>query len=109
MAKGIDVDENKYPTLLENFGMAPVEAMAHGCVPVVLNKGGYKETVENGKSGFLFNNESEAIEKLKLLIQNEKLRERMSKNARKRAKKFSLERMQRKIDEAIKETIRNKN
>jgi len=105
MAKGIDVDENKYPTLLENFGMAPVEAMAHGCVPVVLNKGGYKETVENGKSGFLFNNESEAIEKLKLLIQNEKLRERMSKNARKRAKKFSLERMQREIDKAIKETI----
>lgn len=107
-AKGIDVDDERYPSLLEHFGMAAAEAMAHGCVPILLNRGGYRETVENGKSGFLFNNEDEAIEKLRLLIQNEKLRKRMSKNAAERAKKFSLERMQKELDEAIEETIKSK-
>ena len=101
MGKGIGIDENKFPTLLENFGMAPVEAMAYGCVPVVLNKAGYKETVENNKSGFLFDSEDEAIEKLKLLVKDEKLREKMSKQAISRAKKFSLQRMQKEINEMM--------
>jgi glycosyltransferase involved in cell wall biosynthesis len=86
--------------------MAAAEAMAHGCVPILLNKGGYKETVEQGKSGFLFDNEEEAIEKLTLLIQNEKLRKEISRNAAERAKKFSLERMRKEIDAAIEETIK---
>ncbi len=105
MAKGMNVDENKYPTLLENFGMAPVEAMANGCIPIVINKAGYKETIEHEKNGFLFNSKEEAIQKLKLLIKNEKLRKKMSKNARERAKKFSLKRMQIEINKAIEETI----
>lgn len=100
-AKGIEINEKKYPGLLEHFGMAPVEAMAYGCVPVVLNKAGYKETVENNKSGFLFDSEDEAIEKLKLLVKDEKLREKMSKQAISRAKKFSLQRMQKEINEMM--------
>ena len=104
-AKGLHVNDKRYPALLEHFGMAAVEAMAHGCVPVLLNKAGYKETIEHEKNGFLFNSKEEAIEKLKLLIKNEKLRKKMSKAAKKRAKKFSLERMHREIDDAVKETI----
>ncbi len=97
-AKGIGIDEKKYPAMLEHFGMTPVEAMAHGVVPIVLNKGGYKESVQNGVSGFLFDTKEEAAEKLKLLIQNQELLQRMSRNASQRAKKFSLERMQHDLD-----------
>jgi glycosyltransferase involved in cell wall biosynthesis len=100
-AKGLGVDEKRYPALLEHFGMTPVEAMAYGCVPVLPNKGGYKESVQNGISGFLFDTKQEAAEKLKLLMQNEKLLEKMGRNARQRAKKFSTERMQKQIDEII--------
>lgn len=100
-AKGLNINEKKYPGFLEHFGMTTIEAMSYGCVPVVLNKGGYKETVENNRSGFLFDSEDEAIEKLKLLVKNEKLRKDMSKQAVKRAKKFSLQRMQREIDKMM--------
>ncbi|GAF81554.1 unnamed protein product, partial [marine sediment metagenome] len=95
------IDENKYPGHLEHFGMTTAEAMSHGSIPIVLNKGGYKEIVENNKSGFLFNSEQEAIEKLKLVIQNKSLRKKMSREAIKRAKKFSLQRMQNQIDEIM--------
>ena len=104
-AKGLKINEKKYPALLEHFGMAAAEAMAHGCIPLVLNKGGYKEIVDQGKTGFLFDSIEEAIEKLKILINDEKLRKKISKNGIISAKKFSLERMQKQIDEAIEETI----
>ncbi len=100
-AKGLNINEKKYPGLLEHFGMAAAEAMAHGCIPIVLNKGGYRETVEDKKTGFLFNNREEAISNLSFLMKNEKERRKMEKDARKRAKLFSLERMQKQIDEAI--------
>jgi glycosyltransferase involved in cell wall biosynthesis len=100
-AKGLGVNGKKYPALFEHFGMTPVEAMAHGCVPVLLNKGGYKETVDDNKNGFLFNSKGEAIEKIKLLIKNNKLWQKLSKNARKKAKKFCLERMQKEIDKMM--------
>ena len=106
-AKGLGINESKYPALLEHFGMSAVEAMAHGCVPILLNKGGYKESVENGKNGFLFDTREEAVEKLKMLVKNQRLWGRMSRNARQRAKKFSLERMQGQIDEAMRKAIKS--
>ena len=37
------------PELSEHFGMATVEAMSAGCIPVVINKGGQPEIVEHGR------------------------------------------------------------
>lgn len=42
------------PARAEHFGMTTVEAMQNRCVPVVINKGGQREIVEHGKSGYLF-------------------------------------------------------
>jgi glycosyltransferase involved in cell wall biosynthesis len=43
-----------YPALQEDFGMAPVEAMAHG-VPVIAHRsGGVVESVVDGKTGIFF-------------------------------------------------------
>ncbi len=101
-AKGLGIDEEKTPNLIEHFGMTTAEAMSYGCVPIVLNKGGYKESVENGKSGFLFNSGKEAIKRIKALLKNKRLLERMSRNARQRAKKFSLERLHKDLDRMMK-------
>jgi len=38
----------------EDFGMVPVEAMAHGCPVIAWNWGGVRETVEDGLTGVLF-------------------------------------------------------
>ncbi len=39
----------------EDFGMVPVEAMAHGVPVIAYNSGGVSETVINNKTGILFN------------------------------------------------------
>jgi glycosyltransferase involved in cell wall biosynthesis len=68
-----------------------VEAMAAGCVPVVINKGGQSEIVEHGISGFVW----ETLEELKnytaRLISDDNLRLQMSAAARTRAQMFSRE------------------
>ena len=68
-----------------------VEAMAAGCVPIVINKGGQREIVEHGVSGFLWN----TLEELKLytmrVARDEQLRIRMADAARVRAHQFSTE------------------
>jgi len=106
-AKGLGIDEEKYPALLEHFGMAAAEAMSYGCVPIALNKAGYKETIDNGKSGFLFLEREEAINQISNLIRNKNLLNKMSVNARNQAKRFSLERMQKEIDKAIEKAIKS--
>src|SRR5262249_18016059 len=45
---GYGVDENCKPLLAEHFGIVTVEAMAAGCVPVVVNKGGQPEIIQHG-------------------------------------------------------------
>ena len=41
------------PELPESFGRVCAEAMRTGCVPVVDDQGGFREQVEDGRSGFL--------------------------------------------------------
>ena len=90
-AAGYGEDENVNPVLMEHFGIATVEAMAAGCVPVVINKGGQREIVEHGINGFLWNTLEELKEYTSVLISDGQLRARMSESARLRAKFFSRE------------------
>ena len=45
------------PSRYEPCGLAQMIAMRYGCVPVVHATGGLKDTVEDGKTGFLFQKE----------------------------------------------------
>lgn len=79
------------PTKMEHFGISTVEAMAGGDVPIVINKGGQIEIVDEGKNGFLWNS-LEELENLTIkVINDDKLREKISKEAVKKAKLFSKE------------------
>ena len=49
------------PASLEHFGIAVVEAMSLGCVPIVLNVGGTTDIVEHEKTGFLARNAEDYI------------------------------------------------
>lgn len=85
------------PERIEHFGMATVEAMQNGCVPVTINKGGQKEIVEHGRSGFLFNDSAELqVYTLKLIADEGRLKS-FSKNAVQRGLCFSRERFDRSI------------
>ena len=90
-AAGYGEDQNTRPMYVEHFGISTVEAMAAGCVPVVINKGGQPEIVEHGVSGFVWENLDELRDYTTRLINDDALRAQMSEAARKRAQVFSSE------------------
>ncbi len=89
------------PQKMEHFGIATVEAMAAGCVPVVINAGGQKEIVIDGKNGFLWDGVDNLIEKTVSLIQDEKLRKELAQNAILQSQEFSKEKFQQTIQKLI--------
>lgn len=50
-ACGFGVDGERHPERLEHFGIATVEAMMYGCVPLVVPAGGQAEVVQDGING----------------------------------------------------------
>ena len=90
-AAGYGEDQNTRPIFVEHFGISTVEAMAAGCVPVVINKGGQPEIVEHGINGFVWETLDELRDYTMRLINDDALRAKMSEAARKRAQVFSRE------------------
>jgi glycosyltransferase involved in cell wall biosynthesis len=88
-ATGLDDDTDNHPQLAEHFGIATVEAMAAGCVPVVINKGGQTEIVRHGETGFLWNTLAELKSYTQRLVDDTLLWQRMSTAARQRAQGFA--------------------
>lgn len=88
-ATGYGENLEECPEKAEHFGISTVEAMRAGAVPVVINAGGQREIVENGKSGFLWNSLGELLDKTKDLIMGEELWRRMSGSAIERSKIFN--------------------
>ena len=89
-AAGYGEDEER-PELFEHFGIVTAEAMAAGCVPVVINKGGQSEIVRHGVSGFLWDTFDELKEYTSLLARDERLHKEMAEEAKRRAQSFSRE------------------
>jgi len=88
-ASGFGEDLQKNPELAEHFGISTVEAMGAGVVPVVINKGGQKEIVQDGINGITWDSLEELKRKTINLIQDTKKMEKLSNQARLRAKEFS--------------------
>lgn len=91
-ATGYGEDTDAHPELAEHFGIATVEAMAAGCVPVVVNKGGQREIVDHGRTGFLWNTLDELAMYTRRLATDEPLRSAMAAAARRQAQLYSRER-----------------
>jgi glycosyltransferase involved in cell wall biosynthesis len=88
-ATGLGEDPDAHPELAEHFGIATVEAMAAGCVPVVINRGGQADIVRHGETGFLWNTLDELKEYTVKLASDRDLWLRLSRAARERAATFS--------------------
>ncbi len=81
-AAGFGEDEMRAPIKFEHFGITTVEAMAAGCVPVVLGAGGQRELVRPGEDGFLWRTTGELKTATRRLVTRPALRERLAENAR---------------------------
>ncbi|QKE38173.1 class I SAM-dependent methyltransferase [Ferrovum myxofaciens] len=51
---GYGIDETKEAYRCEHFGITIVEAMSAGCIPLVVNRGGPPEIVQQGVTGHVF-------------------------------------------------------
>jgi len=89
-AAGYEVDEELDPEKVEHFGMTTVEAMASGCIPVVIAKGGQKEIITTN-TGLLVTNAEEMANETSRIIKNHDLKNTMSSAGPERSKTFSTE------------------
>lgn len=71
-------------SVIEPFGMTVIEAMACRCPVVASRVGGFREIIQEGENGFLFevNNTEEAIGKLKTIFESPSERDRLTRNGR---------------------------
>ena len=68
---------------IEAFGLKALESLACETPVIALNKGGYKEIIDNGQNGFLVEGSANKIaEKIIYLLQNPKIAEKMGKRGR---------------------------
>ena len=87
-ASGLYENEQASPDKFEHFGITTVEAMASGCIPVVIGVAGQLEIVENNINGFLWKTEEQLVNLTRKVIADETLQQKLSENAIKRAKDF---------------------
>ena len=79
-------------SLSESFGLSLIEAMSYGLPCVSYSSAqGANEIIEDGKNGFLIDGRCEdvMIDKITELIEDEKLRSKLGKAARKTAKEYT--------------------
>jgi glycosyltransferase involved in cell wall biosynthesis len=100
-AAGFGEDENKHPEKFEHFGITTVEAMAAGCIPIVINKGGQKEIIKEAENGFKFESFNELKEKTLQAIKNPEELSIMREMGKKDSKMFSNEVFEKNLLEII--------
>lgn len=91
-ATGYGLDENKYPSAVEHFGIAPIEAMAAYCVPLLIAKGGHQEVLGSEFSDYLWESDEDCLRKTITLIKHEQERAKVAQAMRIRAEDFNAER-----------------
>jgi len=69
------------PSLHEAFCIAAIESMACGVIPVCSNTGGWTDFIINNNTGYVCNKKEEYVDKIKLLLSDEKFYFRISENA----------------------------
>jgi len=67
-ATGFGSDPEKHPERQEHFGITTVEAMSAGAIPVVINSAGQKESVIDGETGYLWDDQKTLIARTEEII-----------------------------------------
>jgi glycosyltransferase involved in cell wall biosynthesis len=88
-ATGWGEDNETRPWAAEHFGMTTVEAMAGGCVPIVIDLAGQREIVKDGVAGFRWTTPQQLLDLTVRVAQDEELRDRLSIAAVADAQQFS--------------------
>jgi len=96
-----------YMPINEDYGLVPIESMASGKPCIAANEGGPKETIIDGKTGFLIEPTEENIIKYVKMMSKD-LAKSMKDDCIKRAREFDVDIFIKKIKEIIK-AVENEN
>lgn len=96
-----------YIPINEDLGYAPQEAGVSGKATIGVNEGGLRETIVDGKTGFLLNEVTpeKIAEKIDFFADNKKIAEEMGKNAYEHTRKFHLNNTFKILDKVIEEIM----
>tara|TARA_B100001123_G_C15200643_1_gene983213 strand:- start:141 stop:1274 length:1134 start_codon:yes stop_codon:yes gene_type:complete len=74
------------PSVSEGLGRVILEAQAVGCPVLVSDAGGMKDLIDDGETGFIFNNNNleDFSEKISYILSNNDLRKKVSSNGRRK-------------------------
>jgi glycosyltransferase involved in cell wall biosynthesis len=92
------------PERMEHFGITTVEAMARGCVPVVIGAGGQREIVTDGEDGHLWSTLDELVDRTAELIRAPGRLRELALRARTAAERFDERRFRERVRETILDT-----
>lgn len=76
-------------SVAEGWGMTMTEAGACGTPAIATRMGGFRDSVDEGKSGLLADDSAEMVAQMCRLIEDRELRDRLSEGARKHAANFT--------------------
>ncbi|MDE1870841.1 MAG: glycosyltransferase [Candidatus Micrarchaeota archaeon] len=71
----------------EDYGIVPLEAMASRKPVISVNEGGPRETIVDGKTGFLVGSAREMSERMRYIAENGSIAAEMGRNGRKRVER----------------------
>ncbi len=100
-ASGFGENENLNPEKVEHFGITVIEGMAAGCVPVAYGVGGHKETIEEGKNGYLWMGENDLLKKTLSLVKDKTHLRKVSHECISNSKKFSYDKFKENVEKII--------
>jgi glycosyltransferase involved in cell wall biosynthesis len=87
---GLGLQWGELPEACEHFGLAIVEAMSAGAIPLAYGRGGIVEVIDHGVNGWLYHDPHEIIEYLMLMASyTESERRQMSDAARFTARRYT--------------------
>ena len=107
--RGLDEDgaERIPPRFMEHFGIATVEAMMAGCVPLVPANGGQPEIVEHGVSGILCADAQALVDASIRLAMDPDALARMGRRARERSEAFRPGIFDQRVSEMARNLVRS--
>ena len=100
-AGGYGEDDTKNPAKFEHFGITAVEAMAAGCAPVLIGRGGLAELVRHGQDGYLWYTTDELRAYTLRLVEDAALRSRMAQAAIVSSRRFDVAAFEANLDRSL--------
>lgn len=101
-AAGYGINEINNPEKVEHFGITLIESMAAGAIPIAFKAGGYKEIINSGENGYLWENKRDLLKILKDIQKTPGLYKDISIEAKKSALKYNYDQFVSNIKEILK-------